>query len=131
MVQRADISLSSVVLGQLVDKAMFIPALILMVAFLDPATIYFPMIAIIVGSACTAAGGFYAAKRAGRAFVLHGFLVAVITVLISFIRYLNPEIEGSPPAHPLWWEILAWSSSILAGLSGGWYGKRRAVQAAT
>jgi len=130
MVIAPQVSIVAVVIGQAVDKLLFIPALLTMVAFLDPTTFGFSMLAMAVGSACTCAGAFVAARRADRAFVLHGVVVALITVCISFARYLNAQTYGDPSAHPLWWEILAWSMSLIAGILGGWVaGSLRAASA--
>ncbi len=119
MSQESCVSITSVLLGQLVDKVLFIPLVVGLVSLVDTSTNLFSVLAVLLGTGCTIAGAYYAARRAARSHVLHGILVAAITFALSFARFLSVQLGEDPSVHPLWWEFVAWASTFLAGYIGG------------
>ena len=119
MSRDSGISISAVLLGQLVDKVLFIPLVVGLVSLVDTSTNLFSVLALLLGTTCTVAGAYYAAYRAGRSHVLHGILVAAITFALSFARFVSVQLDEEPSVHALWWEFLAWSSTFIAGYIGG------------
>ena len=123
----------AILLGVIVDKLTFVVAVGTLSSFLSTTSLAFSALALVLGLACTTLGAFVAAVRAGRLYVGHGLLVALVAFLISFARFIvftvaPPEDPGA--AHPLWWEILGWSLVFLAGFAGGELAKKRALPAA-
>jgi len=129
MAQASKLSISSVVLGQLVDKALFIPTVFLLVATLDPLSTTFSILALVLGSLCTFAGSYFAAHRAQKAFVLHAMLVATITFAFSFTRFVFSRFVDEPSVHSLSWEFTSWILVFVVGFLGGSLAKQRAVSA--
>ena len=120
------ISIVSVVLGELLDKALFIPLVVLLVVTLDQQSTLFSMVALAAGASCTLAGSYYAARRAGRLFVAHALVVAAITFALSLARFVVVQLGDEPSVHPIWWEFLAWSATFAAGYFGGALARARA-----
>lgn len=129
MTQESKLSISSIILGQLVDKALFIPSVFLLVASLDPLSTTFSILALVLGSLCTFAGSYFAAHRAKHSFVLHAMLVASITFALSFTRFLFSRFSDEPSIHALWWEFLSWSMVFVVGFLGGSLAKKTADSA--
>lgn len=127
--QDSSLSISSVVLGELVDKSLFIPLVIGLVALVDLSTTLFSVLALLLGSLCTLAGAYYAANRAKRAFITHAMLVAALTFAISFIRFLFAQSSDEPSIHPLWWEFVSWGFVFISGYIGGFLAQNRAQSA--
>lgn len=125
-VKDSGFSIPSVILGELVDKALFLPLVVGLVAILDPATMPFSVAALLVGSACTLAGAFFAADRAKRRFIAHALMVAALTFAISFARFLFVMSGDEPSVHPLWWEFLSRTLTFAAGYLGGRLALQRA-----
>ena len=126
MSQDSKVSISSILLGQLLDKALFFPFVFGLVAVLDPLSRTFSVLALIGGSLCTFAGCYFAAHRAKHSFVLHALIVAAITFAISFSRFISSQFGDEPSIHPLWWEFLSWALVFLVGFLAGTLAKQRA-----
>ena len=114
---------TSILLGVLVDKTVFIALAFSIAALVGVSSPAFQNLALTCGLGSTALGGFVAAWHAGSKYVPHGFAVGTMAVAISFGRFLVNSLW--PPAehavhHPLSWELLGWTGALLAGLVGGW-----------
>ena len=120
------LSISSVLLGELVDKALFVPLVVGLVAFVDSSTPLFSVLALVTGTSCTTAGAYFAAHRARRLFLTHAMGVSVLTFVLSFIRFLVAQSSDEPSVHPLWWEFVSWALVFLAGYAGGCLARSRA-----
>lgn len=119
------LSVSSVIIGQLVDKALFIPLVIVLVAMVGTDGAVFPLAALALGGACTLAGSFVAASRAKDAYLAHGVAVGAVTLLISFARFLVAQFRAEPLGHSIGWEVTSRATALLAGLAGGYIAKKR------
>jgi len=126
MSQASGISISSVILGELVDKAIFIPLVFGLVAVVDTSTALFSTLALALGSLSTLAGSYFAASRAVRLFITHALLVAALTFGLSFTRFILVQSGDEPSVHPLWWEFVSWGFTFLAGYLGGFLAQVRA-----
>jgi hypothetical protein len=70
-----------------------------------------------VGLACTAAGAFVGARRAGCHFLRHGVWIGVCAALIGLACY--PAAEASRPLPPLWFDLAGYALLLPAGALGG------------
>ena len=120
------LSISSVLLGELVDKTLFVPLVVGLVAFVDSSTLLFSVLALAIGTFCTTAGAYFSAHRARRLFLTHAIGVSVLTFVLSFIRFLVAQSSDEPSVHPLWWEFVGWTLVFLAGYAGGYLARSRA-----
>ena len=113
---------TSILFGVLVDKSVFIVSALVLATLVGVSAPAFQTLALALGLAATALGGFTAAWHARRRFLAHGLAVGAMAVAISFGRFV---VNGLwPPAqagaeHPIWWELLGWAGAAVAGLSGG------------
>jgi hypothetical protein len=114
---------SSILLGVLVDKGVFITAALALAALVGVAAPSFQSLALALGLAATALGALIAALHARSRHLAHGFAVGAIAVAVSFGRFVVNSIW--PPAeaaaqHAISWELIGWGGALLAGLLGGW-----------
>jgi putative membrane protein (TIGR04086 family) len=72
--------------------------------------------ALIIGSLCTALGGFVAARRAKTLEIKHGAFVGLGSLIISFIERL---MQGQPTPLPEWFQFVSIVVVIPAGALGG------------
>jgi hypothetical protein len=83
----------------------------------------FQTLVLPLGVATIVLGGFASARHARGERVAHGVAVGGMASLMSFSRFavnsLWPPTEAAA-IHPLWWEVLGWTSAPVAGLLGGW-----------
>jgi hypothetical protein len=77
------------------------------------------LLGLIIGLSCTGLGGFFAAKIAGRAEILHGVLVAVVGMVLALVF----REDGSP----LWFDIAGLAGMLAAGVAGAYLAQRRRV----
>ena len=113
---------ASVLLGVLVDKGLFIAAVIALAAVVGVGAPAFQSLALGLGLTATMLGALVAAWHARRRHLAHGSAVGVMALAISFGRFLVNSIwplaeVGS--RHTIAWELLGWSGAVLAGLLGG------------
>ena len=69
------------------------------------------------GLACTAAGAFVGARRAGCHFVRHGAWIGVCAALLGLACY--PAPAASRPLPPLWFDLAGYALLLPAGALGG------------
>ena len=131
MLKLSDIKFKAVIVGAVVDNAgtlllMTILASALVSTGLSEDEVMSRMkstngllLGLIVGLCCTALGGFFAGRMAGRAEVLHGVLVAVAGIVIALIFR-----EGG---IPLWFDIAGFVGMFPAGIAGGYLAQKRRV----
>jgi hypothetical protein len=115
---------SSILLGVLVDKTVFIASALTLSTFLSVSSPPFPYLALACGLGSTLLGGFTAACLARAEYLPHGLAVGAMAVAISFGRFVVNSVWPLAEAaaqHPLWWELLGWTGALLAGLTGGWF----------
>jgi len=122
------ISISSILIGQLVDKALLIPLIALLIYLVGTDGAAFSSSALAIGTTCTCIGSFVAATRAGDRFIAHGIAVAAITLILSFLRFLVVRAGGEPSIHSLSWEITSWIAAIAAGCVGGLIAQGRSLR---
>ena len=131
MPKRSDIKFTAVIVGVIVDNAgtlllMTILASALVSTGLSEDEVMSRMkstsgllLGLIVGLSFTVLGGFFAAKMAGRAEILHGVLVAVVGMVLALVF----REDGSP----LWFDIAGLAGMLLAGMAGAYLAQRRRV----
>ena len=131
MPKRSDIKFTAVIVGVIVDNAgtlllMTILASALVSTGLSEDEVMSRMkstsgllLGLIVGLSFTVLGGFFAAKMAGRAEILHGVLVAVVGMVLALVF----REEGSP----LWFDIAGLAGMLAAGMAGAYLAQRRRV----
>ena len=69
------------------------------------------------GLACTAAGAYVGARRAGRHFVRHGVWIGVCAALIGVACYPMPA--AARPLPPLWFDLAGFALMLPVGGLGG------------
>jgi len=74
------------------------------------------MVGFAIGTACTALGGFVAARKAGAFEIKHGAFVGLGSLIVSFIEQTAQE-EAIP--IPEWFRLLSIVVIIPAGALGG------------
>src|SRR5262245_28838628 len=113
---------ASVLLGVLVDKSLFITAVLALSAVVGVGTPAFQSFALGLGLTATTLGAFAAARYARCRPLAHGVAVGVMAVAISFGRFLVNTIwplAEVAARHTISWELLGWSGAPVAGLLGG------------
>ena len=80
--------------------------------------------AFVLGSLCTALGGYVGAGRARCHYVRHGAVVGLTSLLIALINLLF-SASGSTTA--LWYDLSSAVVIIPCGAAGGWLAERRAA----
>lgn len=73
-------------------------------------------VAFVIGTACTALGGFVAARRAGSFEIKHGAFVGLGSLIVAFIEQASQQ-EAVP--IPEWFRLLSVAAIIPAGALGG------------
>jgi putative membrane protein (TIGR04086 family) len=73
-------------------------------------------VALIIGSLCTALGGFIAARRAKTLEIKHGAFVGLGSLIISFLEHL---MNDQPVPLPEWFQFVSILLVIPAGALGG------------
>lgn len=73
-------------------------------------------VALVIGSLCTALGGFIAARRAGTLEIKHGAFVGLGSLIVYFIRHFMQD-QSTP--LPEWFNFVAIVAVIPAGALGG------------
>ena len=113
---------TSVLLGVLVDKGVFIAAVLALAGLVGVGAPAFQSLALALGLIATSLGAIAAAWHARSRPLAHGFAVGATAVAISFGRFVVNSIWPLPEAaarHAISWELLGWSGALLAGLLGG------------
>ncbi len=131
MPKRADINYKAVIVGTIADNAGTLLLMTLLAAALVSTGLSKDevmsrlkstnglLLGLIVGLSCTVLGGYFAARMAGRAEVLHGVLVALVGMVIALIfRESN---------SPLWFDIAGFACMLPAGIGGGYLAQKRRV----
>ena len=114
---------TSILLGVLVDKGVFIAAVLALAGLVGVGAPAFQSLALALGLTATALGALVAAWHARRRPLAHGFAVGAIAVAISFGRFVVNSIwplAEKAAQHVISWELFGWSGALLAGLLGGW-----------
>lgn len=109
---------TSVLLGVLVDKAVFIAAVLGLAGLVGVEAPAFQSLALALGLTATALGALVAARHARHRPLAHGFAVGVVAVAVSFGRFVVNSIWPLAEAaarHAISWELLGWSGALLAG----------------
>ena len=73
-------------------------------------------VALIIGSLCTALGGFIAARKAGTLEIKHGAFVGLGSLIVSFIQH---SMQEQPMQLPEWFNFVSIVAVIPAGALGG------------
>jgi hypothetical protein len=73
----------------------------------------------VVGLSITVYAGFWASRRAGLLHLRHGGWTAVASAVLGSLFLLVPGVTAGP-AVPLWYDALALTLVIPAGVFGGW-----------
>jgi putative membrane protein (TIGR04086 family) len=73
-------------------------------------------VALVIGSLCTALGGFIAARRAGTLEMKHGAFVGLGSLIVSLIQRAMQE---QPMPLPEWFNLVSIVAVIPAGALGG------------
>jgi hypothetical protein len=81
----------------------------------------FLLLAFVVGTLCTALGGYVGARHAGCHHVRHGAFVGLASLLLGLLAYAL--MTGAPTA-PLWYDLAAFLVVVPAGAAGGWLAGR-------
>ena len=125
----SDISIKAVIVGVIADNAgtlflMTLLASLLMASGLSGDEVMLRLrsasgllLGFILGMGCTIGGGYLAGRVACRAEVKHGALVALAGIILMLIFR-----DGDTP---LWFEVLAFSGMLPAGLFGGHLAQKR------
>jgi putative membrane protein (TIGR04086 family) len=113
------ISVASILIGELVDKVLFVPLVFGLIYAVGTEGPTFSIGALVIGTACTCIGSFVAATRARDLPVVHGVAVGALTFVLSFVRFLAVQVGDEPSVHSLPWEVTSWTASIGAGYIGG------------
>ncbi len=74
------------------------------------------IIGFVIGSLCTALGGFVAARKAGKLEIKHGAFVGLGSLIVSAIEQAMQE---DPVVLPEWFRFISVLSIIPAGALGG------------
>ncbi len=74
------------------------------------------MVGFAIGAACTALGGFVAARKAGTLEIKHGAFVGLGSLILSFIEQ---RMRGETVSIPEWFRVLSIVAIIPAGALGG------------
>lgn len=74
------------------------------------------MVGFAIGAACTALGGFVAARKAGTLEIKHGAFVGLGSLILSFIEQ---GMRGEAMPIPEWFRLLSVIAIIPAGALGG------------
>ena len=74
------------------------------------------MVGFAIGTACTALGGFVAARKAGAFEIKHGAFVGLGSLIVSFIEQ---TAQQEPMPIPEWFRLLSIVAIIPAGALGG------------
>ena len=80
------------------------------------------LLSLIIGLCCTGLGGYVAGRMAKKAEVLHGALVAVISVILALILGDRGGIS--------WSDILGLVAMLPVGMAGGYFAQQRKTGAA-
>lgn len=80
--------------------------------------------AAALGTAATAAGGYYAARHAGALFSRHGGWVGAVSLLLAVPFLLVPSAHPPEPL-PFWYDALSYAVVVPAGCLGGLLASRR------
>jgi putative membrane protein (TIGR04086 family) len=72
--------------------------------------------ALVIGTLCTALGGFIAARKAGTLEIKHGAFVGLGSLIVSFIQHFMQEDAGQLPE---WFNFISIVAVIPAGALGG------------
>src|SRR5512145_2839617 len=75
------------------------------------------MAALVIGSLCTALGGFVAARRAGTLEIKHGAFVGLGSLIVSFVQHAMQEQSIELPE---WFTFASIVAMIPAGALGGY-----------
>ncbi len=75
------------------------------------------IIGFVIGTACTALGGFIAGRKAGKLEIKHGALVGLGSLVVSFIEQAMQE---EAILLPEWFRLLSILAIIPAGALGGY-----------
>jgi orotate phosphoribosyltransferase len=99
---------ASILLGVLADKVTFVASALALAGLVGVSAPAFGILAMCLGVAATAVGGFVAAWHARSRYLPHGLAVGVMAVAISPGRFLVnaqwPPAEAAAQ-HPLWWAL--------------------------
>ncbi len=74
----------------------------------------------VVGAACTAIGGFVAARRAGRFHAQHGAVVAVVSIAIAVLLAVLPGGLLPSVGYQLLTVFVTLVGGVLGGAIAGW-----------
>jgi putative membrane protein (TIGR04086 family) len=74
-------------------------------------------VALVIGSLCTALGGFIAARKANTLEIKHGAFVGAGSLIVAFIEQLMQE---QPAPLPEWFRFVSIVVAIPAGALGGY-----------
>jgi len=125
----SDIKFSAVIVGVVVDNAgtlllMTVLAAALVSTGLSEDEVMSRMkstngllLGLILGLSCTALGGYFAAKMARKAEVLHGVLVAVFGMVLALVF--------REAGTPLWFDIAGLAGMLAAGMGGAYLAQRQ------
>lgn len=73
-------------------------------------------VAFIIGTVCTALGGFVAARRAGSFEIKHGAFVGLGSLIVAFVEQ---ALQQQAVPLPEWFRLLSVAAIIPAGALGG------------
>lgn len=76
----------------------------------------FLLASLVVGILCTIFGAYVGAKRAACFHVRHGAWIAVGSAVVSLVSY---AIQAQAEPNPFWFDIVAFTLIIPAGVAGG------------
>lgn len=82
--------------------------------------------AVIIGTLCTALGGYVAGRSAAELEVKHGAMVGVVAVAVGLVAKLIP----GQAALPFSYEVLAVVIAVPAGAAGGYAAQRHRERSA-
>lgn len=131
MFRLSDIKFKAVVVGAIVDNAGTLLLMTLLAAALVSTGLTEDevmsrmkstsglLLGLIVGLSCTALGGYFSGRIAGRAEVLHGALVAVLGMVVAMI-FRESGI-------PVWFDIAGFAGMLPAGMAGGHLAEKHRV----